>query len=50
MDDGTPIYTYKYKGGGSPTMMGVMAQDVVKKKPKAVTEHGGILAVDYGAL
>jgi len=45
--DGLPIYTYKYKGGGTP-MMGVMAQDVEKVKPEAVAIHpSGFRMVDY---
>lgn len=48
-DDGLPVYTYRYKG--SPTVhMGVMAQEVQKKKPEAVHKVGGFLAVDYGAI
>ena len=43
---GLPIYTYKYKGDNK-TQMGVMAQDVEKKTPKAVSEVGGFKAVDY---
>lgn len=48
-DDGLPIYTYKYKSGG-PTQMGVMAQDLQKKKPDAVHNVGGLLAVDYSKV
>jgi len=48
-DDGLNVYRYKYKG--SPTVhMGVMAQEVQKKKPEAVHKVGGFLAVDYGAI
>ena len=43
---GLPIYTYKYKGDDT-TQMGVMAQDVEKKTPKAVKEVGGFKAVNY---
>lgn len=43
---GLPIYTYKYKGDDT-TQMGVMAQDVERKTPKAVKEVGGFKAVDY---
>jgi hypothetical protein len=43
---GLPIYTYKYKGNNT-TQMGVMAQDVEKKTPKAVKEVGGFKAVNY---
>lgn len=49
-DDGLPIYTYRYKSGG-PTQMGVMAQEVRKKKPQAVQKTAsGLMAVDYGKL
>ncbi|WP_376711065.1 tail fiber domain-containing protein [Pseudochrobactrum lubricantis] len=49
-DDGTPIYTYRYKDGG-PTQMGVMAQDVEKKQPDAVKMHpSGFRMVDYGKV
>jgi hypothetical protein len=43
---GLPIYTYKYKGDDT-TQMGVMAQDVERKTPKAVKEVGGFKAVNY---
>lgn len=50
MDDGTPIYTYRYKG--SPlTQMGVMAQEVAETNPDAVMMRPeGFLAVDYAKL
>jgi len=48
-DSGLPIYTFKYKGGNA-TQMGVMAQDVEKKKPKAVREIGGLKAVNYAMI
>ncbi len=48
MDDGTPIYTYRYKGGAT-YYMGVMADEV--KNPKAVTTlPNGLQAVYYGEL
>ncbi len=44
--DGQPIYSYRYKG--SPLMqLGLMAQDVEKRKPEAVVEIGGVKMVDY---
>jgi hypothetical protein len=46
-DDGQNIYSYNYKTGG-PRQIGLMAQEVEKKKPDAVTEVGGIKMVDYG--
>lgn len=48
-DEGLPVYTYKYKGSDT-TQMGVMAQDVEKKKPKAVHEIGGLKAVNYAMI
>jgi len=46
-DEGTPIYTYNYKG--DPQIhMGVMAQDVEKENPDAVVTHpSGFKMVDY---
>ena len=46
---GLPIYTYKYKGDNK-TQMGVMAQEVEKKNPKAVKEIGGFKAVNYSMV
>jgi hypothetical protein len=46
-DDGQPIYSYRYKSGG-PIQMGLMAQEVEKKRPDAVVKKGGIRFVDYG--
>ena len=50
-DEGTPIYTYRYKWGG-PRQMGVMAQDVEKTRPDAVERHPllGIRMVDYSKV
>ena len=48
-DDGLPIYVYRYNG--SPQFaMGVMADEVEKIKPEAVTKIGEFKAVYYGAL
>lgn len=45
--DGQNIYSYNYKSGG-PTQIGMMAQEVAKKKPDAVRDiGGGLKAVDY---
>lgn len=56
MDDGTPIYTFKYREGAAPspelegkTMMGVFAQEV-KKKKAVQDDPSGFKRVDYGAL
>lgn len=47
---GLPIYTYKYKGDPK-TQMGVMAQDVKKKQPKALGPTlGDILTVNYAEI
>lgn len=45
-DEGTPIYTYRYKDGG-PMQMGVMAQDV---PDAAAMTDSGYMAVDYGRV
>jgi hypothetical protein len=48
--DGLPIYTYRMRGGG-PKQMGVMAQDVEKRRPDAVARHpSGLRMVDYGKV
>lgn len=48
-DDGLNVYTYRYKG--SPQIhMGVLAQEVERKKPEAVVDLGGVKAVNYGLL
>lgn len=47
------LYEYRYKGEprSAPKRIGVMAQEVQKKKPEAVIETpGGILAVNYGKI
>jgi len=49
-DGGLPIYTFKYKGEDK-TQMGVMAQDVEKKQPKAAaTAPSGIKMVNYSKI
>lgn len=49
-DEGTPIYKYRYKGGNQ-MQMGVMAQDVLKKQPEAVSLHpSGLFQVDYSQV
>lgn len=45
-DNGTPIYSYRYKTGG-PVQLGVMAQDV---PDAAFMTESGYLAVDYGKV
>lgn len=49
-DEGTPIYTYNYKGDDVP-QIGVMAQELEKKRPDAV--HKGLFGlrqVDYSKV
>lgn len=48
-DDGQPIYSFNYKGGG-PTVLGLLAQETEKTKPEAVSVDpaSGMKKVDYG--
>ena len=46
---GLDVYTYNYLGQ-STRRRGVMAQDVEKIYPDAVSELGGVKHVDYGAI
>jgi hypothetical protein len=49
-DNGLPIYTFRYLNDPQRTLhMGLMAQDVLKVNPEAVSSVGGIYAVDYNA-
>jgi hypothetical protein len=51
-DEGTPIYTYNFKGDPH-TRMGVMAQELRKKRPDAVHKNpnlGGMYSVDYSKV
>lgn len=46
-EDGLGLYSFKYKGDDR-TQVGLMAQDVKKKRPGAVkTAPGGLMMVDY---
>jgi len=48
-DDGIGIFKFKYKGSPK-TQIGLKAQDVAKKKPKAVAMgRDGLMRVDYGS-
>ena len=47
LTDGQPVYKYRYIGD-NVIQIGLMAQDVEKTRPDAVTEVGGYKAVDYG--
>lgn len=46
LDNGLPVYSYKYKSGG-PQEIGLMAQDVEKVNPSAVIEVNGFKRVNY---
>ena len=46
LDNGLPVYSYKYKAGG-PTQIGLIAQDVEKVNPSAVGERDGYKTVRY---
>ncbi|WP_429807303.1 tail fiber domain-containing protein [Ensifer sp. B1-9] len=51
--DGHSLYEYRYKGepGGGPKHLGVMAQEVERTRPDAVSSGAdGIRRVDYGRL
>jgi hypothetical protein len=46
-----PLYEFEYKGGDGRRFLGVMADDVEKVYPEAVSEmSNGYKAVDYGML
>ena len=49
-DDGQKVYSWRYKHDGpkGPIHMGLMAQEVQRRRPEAVQTHGGIKFVDYG--
>jgi hypothetical protein len=49
---GLPVYAYRYKDAkaSDPKVVGVMAQDVEKKYPRAVSEIGGHKVINYGIL
>lgn len=50
LDNGVPVYSYRYKAGGPP-MIGVMAQDLAGVRPDLVHDiGGGMLGVNYGGL
>jgi hypothetical protein len=50
LDDGTGIFSYRYKGDDKP-QVGVIAQDAAKKHPEAVKQGpDGLLRVNYLAL
>lgn len=46
LDNGLPVYVYRYKMGGPP-QIGLMADEVEQVHPEAVHKFGNYLAVDY---
>ena len=48
--DGIPIVQFRFRNGDPRRYEGVLAQDVVRVKPEAVTAYRGYLVVNYGAL
>jgi hypothetical protein len=53
LDNGLNLYSYNYKDGydlPKGKQVGVMAQEVEKVIPEAVTEIGGFKAVNYALL
>jgi hypothetical protein len=44
--DGQPVYRFKYNGDDR-TQIGLMAQNVQRGHPEAVSSHGGLKMVDY---
>lgn len=48
LHDGQKIYRYNFKGDNK-TQVGLIADEVEKKHPEAVGEHGGFGTVDYDA-
>lgn len=48
LNDGQPIYRFNYKGDPR-TQIGLIAQDVARTHPEAVSRIGGVGAVDYRA-
>jgi hypothetical protein len=49
LDNGLPVYTYRYKGSDT-IHMGVMAQEIEKLIPNSVIEDNGIKFVNYGVI
>src|SRR5439155_18512721 len=45
--DGTPVYSFNFVGDRTPRM-GLIAQDVERRRPDAVANVGGVKTVDYG--
>lgn len=47
LNDGQRIFKFRYRGAGPKVHIGLMAQDVEKTMPEAVSEIGGLKLVDY---
>jgi len=47
LDNGLPVYTFRYKHDPSTVQVGCMADEVKELHPDAVTNHGGIDFVNY---
>lgn len=48
LNDGQKVYKFRYKGAPQ-THIGLLAQEVEKREPDAVSEVGGLKRVDYDA-
>ncbi len=46
LDNGLPVYSFEYLGNSTP-QIGLMADEVERLRPEAVTEVNGIKLVDY---
>lgn len=49
-ENGYPMYLFNYIGMPNRKFVGVMAQDVLKYMPSAVSEENGIMKVDYNKI
>lgn len=47
LHDGTPVFSFEYRGDPGRMHIGLIAQDVEKRVPEAVIEIGGFKHVDY---
>jgi hypothetical protein len=51
LGSGLELYRFRYKGSDHTLYVGVMAQDVLKVKPSAVSyDRDGYLRVDYNRI
>lgn len=49
-ENGHNVYEFNYRNGSGRRYRGVMAQEVLKKHPEAVSESKGFLTVDYSKI